>query len=122
MTEETCQFCEIIAGRAPANILAEWPDALAIKPLGPVIPGHALVIPKAHVADHAEDPDITALTARRFAEFCKTQDTPNNLISNMGGAATQKVRHLHMHFIPRAKNDGLALPWHSGKEKKGKTS
>ena len=40
-----------------------------------------------------------------------------NLITSRGRAATQSVFHLHLHLVPRADNDGLALPWHSGKKK-----
>lgn len=46
----SCIFCQIIAGEAPATVVREWDDALAIVPRGPVTPGHTLVIPKQHVA------------------------------------------------------------------------
>ncbi|MCW2900878.1 MAG: hypothetical protein JWO67_3143, partial [Streptosporangiaceae bacterium] len=32
-----CPFCEIVAGRASADVVWEWDDALAIVPLGPVV-------------------------------------------------------------------------------------
>jgi histidine triad (HIT) family protein len=51
-----CVFCEIVAGRAPATVVREWDDALALVPLGPVVDGHTLVIPKQHVADFGETP------------------------------------------------------------------
>jgi histidine triad (HIT) family protein len=54
MSTEDCVFCRIAAGDAPATIVRAWPDALAIVPLGPVTPGHILVIPKAHVAESTE--------------------------------------------------------------------
>ena len=43
----------------------------------------------------------------------KTQEF--NLITSAGRTATQSVFHLHIHYVPRAYRDGLALPWHSGK-------
>ncbi len=104
----TCVFCEIVAGRAPATVIREWPDALAIVPRGPVVDGHVLVIPKQHVADFAEDPDVTAATARRAAEL---SGGPANLITSAGESATQTVFHLHFHIVPRSFGDGLALPW-----------
>jgi histidine triad (HIT) family protein len=42
--------------------------------------------------------------------------SPMNLITSKGREATQSVWHLHL--VPRAEDDGLALPWHSGRSKK----
>lgn len=106
-----CVFCQIADGRAPATIVREWPDAIAIIPLNPVVEGHVLVIPRAHVADATLAPDITAATMRRAAEIAPY---PSNIITSAGPAATQSVRHLHLHVIPRDWDDGLALPWDDG--------
>ena len=109
-----CIFCDINTGCAPATFVHEWSDAIAIVPLGPVVAGHVLVIPKRHVADFTEDPDVSALTARRAAQLAADMG-PCNLITSRGREATQSVFHLHMHVVPRAAGDGLALPWYSGK-------
>lgn len=108
----TCIFCEIVHGRAPATIVKFWSDAIAIRPLGPVTEGHILVIPRVHVATALQDPDVSATVMRRAAEIAPN---PCNLIVNVGAEATQTVFHLHLHIVPRAKDDGLALPWYSGK-------
>jgi histidine triad (HIT) family protein len=107
-----CVFCAIVAGIAPATIVRRWPDALAIVPLGPVVDGHLLVIPTVHVEDYTTDPEVTAVVARRAAEIASH---PSNLITSAGREATQSVFHLHAHVVPRAEDDGLALPWYSGK-------
>jgi histidine triad (HIT) family protein len=122
MTDRPCPFCEIVAGRAAAAIIRRWDDALAIVPLDPVVYGHTLVIPKTHVTDFAADPDVTAATTRRAAELAG--DFPAgamNLITSRGKAATQSVFHLHLHLVPRTENDGLALPWYSGRSKTATT-
>ena len=111
-----CPFCEIVAGRAPAEIFHQWDDALAIVPLNPVVDGHLLVIPKVHVADVGHDPEISAATMRRAAELAASQWC--NIITSRGRVATQSVFHLHLHLVPRAENDGLALPWYSGRGSK----
>lgn len=108
----SCVFCAITAGRAPAKVVKEWDDAIAIVPLGPVVDGHTLVIPRVHVADFAADPDVTGSTARRAAQLCRDLDLVHaNLITSKGAEATQTVFHLHLHLVPRAAGDGLALPW-----------
>jgi histidine triad (HIT) family protein len=114
---DNCPFCNIILNDAPATIVKNWDDAIAIVPLGPVVKEHILVIPRRHVEDFTTDPEISAITIRHAAELAKEMDTPMNLITSKGKEATQSVFHLHIHLVPRKKNDGLALPWYSGKGK-----
>lgn len=109
-----CPFCEIIAGREPATIVHDWPETLAIVPLNPVVEGHVLVIPKTHVVDFTEGAYVSAMTMHRAAELAENSG-PMNLITSKGRAATQSVFHLHLHLVPRTDNDGLALPWYSGR-------
>ena len=110
-----CPFCEIVAGRAPSTIVREWPDVLAIVPLNQVVDGHTLVLPKEHVTDFAYDADVAADTMYRAALLAQKSDQPMNLITSRGWEATQSVFHLHLHLVPRAADDGLALPWYSGR-------
>lgn len=110
-----CMFCDIVRGVAPATVVHRWPDALAIVPLGPIVDGHLLVIPVRHVRDAAEDPEVTSEVMRRAAEIVPN---PGNIITSLGVEATQSVFHLHAHVFPRAVDDGLALPWYSGKRSK----
>lgn len=114
-----CIFCAIIAGQAPATVVREWPDVIAIVPIGPVVDGHVLVIPKRHVRDFGEDPEVSALTMRRAAEIVPH---PANIITSLGREATQSVYHLHVHVVPRAEDDGLALPWCSGRRSRRKAT
>ena len=104
----SCVFCGIIAGAEPATVVRCWDDALAIVPRSPVTAGHILVIPVQHVEDYTTDPDVTAIVARRAAAVGQY---PSNLITSAGAEATQSVRHLHAHVVPRSEGDGLPLPW-----------
>lgn len=105
-----CVFCAIVAGRAPATVVREWDDVLAIRPRGGVNDGHTLVIPRTHVPDAGTDPDVTAAVFRRAAELLDELPA-GNLITSRGAAATQTVFHLHVHVLPRQERDGLPLPW-----------
>jgi histidine triad (HIT) family protein len=113
-----CPFCEIAKGRAPAKMVHEWNDALAFTPLNPVVEGHTLVVPRRHVPNFAADPETSAATMRRAAELMRWTPRPMNVITSRGREATQSVFHLHLHLVPRAEDDGLALPWCSGKGRK----
>jgi histidine triad (HIT) family protein len=108
-----CVFCQIVAGEAPALIIREWPDALAIIPLNPVVEGHLLILPKAHVLHFADDPVVTGVVMARAAELAGKRRGYGqaNLITSMGDAATQTVLHLHVHVIPREDGDNVSLPW-----------
>lgn len=107
-TRTDCPFCLIVSGRAPAEIVRQWDDAIAIVPLNPVTPGHVLVIPHCHVVDALESFNTSAMVTRRAAEIAPR---PCNLITSVGVEATQTIRHLHLHIVPRRANDGLMLPW-----------
>lgn len=111
--DEPCVFCEIVAEREPAVFVRRWTDAVAIVPLEPVVEGHVLVIPRVHVIDATDHPDTTGMAFRRAASLALP---PCNLITSAGREATQSVPHLHVHIVPRAENDGLALPWCSGRQ------
>ncbi len=106
--EPVCPFCAIVDDNAPAVFVRRWPDAVAIVPLNPVTAGHTLVIPLRHVEDYLEAPEVTGLVMARAAELGVA---PSNLITSAGDAATQTVRHLHVHVVPRRTGDGLPLPW-----------
>lgn len=113
-----CPFCDIIAGHSPATVVREWDDVIAIAPLNPVVEGHTLVIPKTHVDDFTYAPYIAARTTEKASILALKMSGPMNLITSKGREATQSVWHLHLHLVPRAENDGLALPWYSGRSKK----
>ncbi|MFB7890328.1 HIT family protein [Cellulosimicrobium cellulans] len=110
-----CAFCQIAAGDAPATIVHEWEHVLAILPLNPVVDGHTLVLPRLHVADFTESAFVTSKVMHAAALVASDMGGPMNLITSKGREATQSVFHLHVHLVPRAKDDGLALPWYSGK-------
>lgn len=110
MTEQPCPFCEIVAGRAPAEIIEEWPEAIAIVPLNPVVQGHVLVLPKRHAADFAADPEVTALTMTRSAELAEDLRTPVKLVTGRGEVAGQEVPHLAVALIPQDQNADKVIP------------
>jgi histidine triad (HIT) family protein len=109
-----CPFCDIIAGQAPATVIREWDEVIAIAPRHPVVEGHTLVIPKTHVEDFAAAAWVAGQTMRKASILAHRMGGPMNLITSKGPEATQSVFHLHVHLVPRAVDDGLALPWDSG--------
>lgn len=111
---DPCPFCQIITGRAPAQFVAKFTNAIAIVPLDPCVEGHVLFIPRLHVTKDepvAVSHSPTAYTWMGAWQYAIAQRKPFNLITNVGAEATQTVEHLHLHYVPRSKDDGVTLPW-----------
>lgn len=109
---DSCVFCQITG--PDKRLQVEWRgrDSVVITPLGPVVPGHRLVIPRVHVSDAFEHPGVTARVMRDAAEYAHHTGIGNcNVITSIGSAATQTVFHLHVHLVPRKAGDELHLPW-----------
>jgi len=107
MTERACPFCTPDTERVfyrGENVLALW-DAY------PVSDGHALIITKRHVPtwfDASREEQTELLSALAIAkEAISSKHLPDgyNIGVNVGESAGQTVHHLHVHLIPRYKND-----------------
>ena len=117
MRDPDCLFCKIIAGELPAQIVDENERTVTFMDINPATRGHALVVPRNHVANllevDADDLAATALAAQRLAQRVTERLGADgvNLLNSCGSAAWQTVFHLHIHVIPRYADDPLRLPW-----------
>jgi len=108
-TDSDCPFCKRIEA---GDYDYEGLRCVAFQPLNPVTPGHFLVVPRGHVADAFEIPRLTGYAAQFAAAAAKEMGVEScNLITSVGANATQTIRHLHWHVVPRREGDGLLLPW-----------
>lgn len=106
-----CPFCEIVSKGVPLHKRwIDWGTAVGFEPLNPVVPGHLLVVPTTHVEHFSQNPLVSAETMRCAAIMARGMGDCN-LITSRGPAATQTVKHLHIHLVPRRAGDGLKLPW-----------
>ncbi len=111
--KQTCVFCDIAKGHAPANIVYEDELTIAFVDLRQFHPGHTLVIPRAHMPDVRElDTNTGASVMRTLSIITRAVAAafPNQGISiwsSIGEAAFQEVPHLHLHVHPRFLNDNL---------------
>ena len=102
-----CPFC----APAPATVILETPNCRILRDNYPVSPGHALIVPKAHIADWFAAPadlqaELAALIEAAKAAIDKQhQPDAYNVGFNAGAAAGQTVFHLHIHVIPRYAGD-----------------
>ena len=112
-----CIFCKIIAKEIPATVVYEDDEVLVFMDIGPIIKGHALVIPKKHYDPLTDTPDeIVAklhITAKKIAtaQMNAFRADGVNIMQNNGIAAGQEVEHIHIHVIPRFDDDGHRWNW-----------
>ena len=112
-----CLFCAIVAGELPGEIVDSDEHTVSFMDINPATRGHALVVPREHVADLMEASDAqleqTILAARRLARTIEAALEPDgfNILNSCRPAAWQTVFHLHLHVIPRYEDDPLKLPW-----------
>jgi len=112
-----CVFCKIVAGEIPSTKVYEDDVCLVFMDVGPISPGHTLIIPKRHYGDvMAMPPEETAHIGRlvpALAAAVKGAVGADgiNLLENNGRSAGQVVMHVHFHLIPRWPEDGLGFRW-----------
>lgn len=100
-----CELC------ARANVLLENEHAYVRYDNNSLSDGHALIVPKRHVASYfemtsAEKQSVTALldSAKALIEHEFSPDG-YNIGVNVGEAAGQSRMHVHVHLIPRYRGD-----------------
>lgn len=111
-------FSKILRGEIPSHKVYEDELVFAFLDIGPLSPGHLLVIPKQEVAtvDQLSDESAAAIgrvlprLARALMKVTGTKDY--NILQNNGAPAHQAVFHVHFHIIPKyADGRGLGLVW-----------
>jgi histidine triad (HIT) family protein len=112
-----CIFCDIVAGTAPSERVAENDRALAFMDINPATEGHTLVISKAHVLDiwdlSHEDGEAVWGLAMRVSAAIRDGLGPDGLTMFQANrsAGWQDVFHFHLHLLPRWDSDDLIKPW-----------
>lgn len=118
--DNNCIFCKIANGEIPSTTVYEDDMFRVILDLSPATEGHALILPKQHMANIYEMDETTAqkvfVLASHIATAMKKALNCDgiNIVQNNGEAAGQTVFHFHMHIIPRYINDGQNINWIPG--------
>ena len=101
-TSKPCPFCDL----EPARILAEDELTVVYMDAFPVSPGHAVIIPRRHIATLFEATPaeqaalLQALNLAKGILDARHRPDGYNIGINHGAAGGQTVAHLHLHLIP----------------------
>ncbi len=94
-----CSFCEIIAGRSPAEIIYEDKEVVVFRNRLRWVPVMLLVVPRRHISQQELWRDLGHIgeVAHQMGE----KNCPNGfrLLSNFGADALQTQQHGHIHVL-----------------------
>lgn len=105
---EKCPFCRL---SRRVEVICETATCVAFYDGYPVSPGHALIIPKRHVASYFDLTNHEREAMNIMLQYVKQKVDERyhpdgyNIGINVNEAAGQSVFHVHMHLIPRYKGD-----------------
>ena len=105
---KTCPFCHLSDNM---EVICETKNCIAFYDGYPVSSGHALIIPKRHVASFFDLTDTEQKTINTMLLNVKhildERYHPDgyNIGVNVGEYAGQSIFHCHIHLIPRYKGD-----------------
>ena len=101
-----CVFCQIVAGKIPAEILYQDDEVIAFPDINPASPTHLLIIPKKHIPSlaHLSENEAAIIghmanIANRLAKEKGIAERGYRLVINCGEEGGQIVPHLHMHLL-----------------------
>src|SRR5919109_1734579 len=112
MQDPNCVFCKIIAGKIPTRVIMENEKAMALLDAFPLAAGHTLIIPKLH---YAKVQEMSVEDARAVFEMIwkatsaveeGSQVNASTIAIHNGSEAGQEVPHVHVHIVPRRRDDG----------------
>jgi histidine triad (HIT) family protein len=101
-----CVFCEIVAGKIPADIVYQDGEFLAFRDIQPQAPTHLVIVPRSHIGsitqltnEHQDLIGRLILLAKELAEKEGVSANGYRLAINCGAEGGQLVPHLHLHLL-----------------------
>ena len=111
MINDDCIFCKLANGVFPTNFIYEDEDFKVILDANPATKGHSLILPKKHFKNILDADEeilkkifpLAKKLSNKLIEVLKCDGV--NVLQNNNKAAGQVVFHLHVHLIPRYKDE-----------------
>ena len=107
-----CIFCMLLSDHT-AKIVYEDDFTAAFMDIAGDVDGHILVVPKKHTKSILDADELTLSrvmstvqkVSKHLVDDCGYEGV--NLLNASGECAGQSVPHLHIHIIPRKRQDGI---------------
>jgi len=111
---DECVFCDIVDGKAPADVVYSDDEIIAIKDIRPQAPIHILIIPKKHIPTILDIDDYTLVgrmfeVANGLARKLGIAEEGFRLVFNCNRGGGQVIYHLHLHLL-----GGRQMHWPPG--------
>ena len=104
-----CLFCKIINKEIGSVKIFEDEKVLVFLDINPTTNGDTLVIPKEHYQDFREVPDVVLShmyeVIKKLYPIYQEKLHCDGLTISHNTDYGQEIKHFHIHFIPRYKND-----------------
>ncbi len=110
-SDPDCSFCRVVRGEARSHIVFEDEISLGFLDHRPLFRGHCLLVPRDHVqtlGDLSADrvgPFFT--NVQLLARAMETGLQAEGSFVAVNNRISQSVPHLHVHVVPRRRQDGL---------------
>ena len=104
-----CIFCKISSKEITSRVIFETENSLAFLDAFPLSIGHTLVIPKSHHKKIQDMPSNIStdlfLTVQKVTKKIDEMTGSTLLAIHNGEDSGQEIPHVHVHLIPRSKDD-----------------
>lgn len=111
MADKACEFCDIISGKIPSDVVYRNADVIAFLDNRPLFPGHVLLCPVQHYQTLTDLPESQSAPLMRMTQLLaaavETALNAEGSFVAINNRISQSVPHLHIHVVPRRKRDGL---------------
>ncbi len=105
-----CIFCKVIAKEVPGYFVLEEKDYVAFLDIFGSVEGHTMVVPRKHgysIFDYDEKELGRIMSGvQAVAEKIKKALNTDSITIGINHEEERGVPHLHVHLIPRFRNDG----------------
>ncbi|HXJ85156.1 MAG TPA: HIT family protein [Candidatus Methylomirabilis sp.] len=106
-----CAFCRVVSGEASSHIVLADEISVGFLDHRPLFKGHCLLVPRAHVPTLADLPSATVgpffANVQLLARAVEVGLAAEGSFVAVNNRISQSVPHLHVHVVPRRRQDGL---------------
>ena len=106
-----CAFCRVVRGEARSHTVLEDEISLGFLDHRPLFRGHCLLVPREHVPTLADLPPGLVgpffTNVQLLARAMETGLQAEGSFVAVNNRISQSVPHLHVHVVPRRRQDGL---------------